>query len=152
MSLSSYNEYASTQTNINIRQKLLHIISFQLFDWFTWTFLMAYSKAKLTSSDAKASTLFHTNINRNLLHRCLPISTYWVQVSIKHILIGPCSFKDTLNENVTHNVPLDRYALVHCIPTFFLRCLNAEWSSSVATTVLHYKWTQEEELQDHKFL
>jgi hypothetical protein len=67
-----------------------------LFHLVSWTFPMAYSKAKLKSNDDKASPYFDKFLIGKLSDKCLPISTL-LYVSFKHILISLGSFLGIAN-------------------------------------------------------
>jgi hypothetical protein len=64
--------------------------------WFSWTFLMAYSKAKLESNGDKASLCFRPFWIGNVSDKCSPMGTL-LQVPFQHIAISPSSFVGTPN-------------------------------------------------------
>jgi hypothetical protein len=73
---------------------------------FSWTYLMAYSKAKLESSGDKASHCFRPFWIGQLSHKCLPIQTS-LYLSFKHILISLSSFMATPNSiRILHNTTI----------------------------------------------
>jgi hypothetical protein len=63
--------------------------------WFCWTFLVAYSKAKLKSNGDKASPFFRIFPNRNCIRQMLTHKLRTShQVSFEHILINITGFVD----------------------------------------------------------
>jgi hypothetical protein len=77
--------------------------------WFSWTLLMAYSKAKLESRGDKASPCFRPFWMGKLSDKCLPIWTL-LYIKFKHILISLTSFMGTPNsyENTVQYFPPNR--------------------------------------------
>jgi hypothetical protein len=73
---------------------------------FSWTSLMAYSKAKLKSSCDKASPCFKPFWKGKLSEKCLHIQTL-LYVSLKHLLMSLTHFMGTPNSiRILYNTSL----------------------------------------------
>ena len=83
---------------IGINQKWCVPFSFKP-SWFTWTLLVAYSKAKLKSSGNRASPCFKPFLLGNLSDTFSPIRTL-LYISVRLILINLTSFLGIPNSRI----------------------------------------------------
>jgi hypothetical protein len=73
--------------------------------WFTWTFLIAYSKAMLKSNGDKTSPYFERFLTVNVYDKCLPTRTWYrfhsdTYASTLSILALAVLWDTKLNENI----------------------------------------------------
>jgi hypothetical protein len=82
-------------------------------NWFSWSFLMAYSEAKFKNNGDKASHCFRSFLIGNVSDKSLPARTL-LQVSLKHILVSLTSFLGTPSLST---VPRQTFNVCVCVPS-----------------------------------